>query len=206
MKTKIISDYLAKDSNCQEMAEFFGYDPRRVTYWRQSLPKGKDMAKVIFFLTETKGLKVSGIRKDSPAFYGISLLASDKLGVKQLAALLGVKYGYDAYRFLFGKRPITNEKGELLRRAYTSLYQEAPIKETDSLISKFTAMTDLLAFLEPRLDDYLNSSPANRRFLREALEEKGISLFQSSNSLYRVVKKMNRLCSEKSFSSSNPKF
>lgn len=199
MNKQIILDYLAKDSNCREMAEFFGYDPRRVTYWRQSLPKGRDMAKTIFFLTETKGLEVSGISKDSPAFYGISLLASDKLGINQLAALLGVKYGYDAYRFLFGKRPITDDKAKLIRRAYTSLYQKAPIKEADSLISKFAAMADLLASLEPRLDDYLNSSPANRRFLREALEDKGISLFQSSNSLYRVVEKLNRLCSEKSY-------
>jgi len=106
---------------------------------------------------------------------------------------------------VFGVNGLSSVKEEKLER-FLSPYRRYVEKETteaergrNDFLRQFSDLSSAIIDIEPMLDKYLSASAAERRLLREELEQKGLSFFKSSNALYRALEKLNKLCSEKSY-------
>jgi hypothetical protein len=128
---------------------------------------------------------------------------------EELAQYLGFSQTYEVYRPMAGRRPFSSAKLELIdlllvrfQVQLDSKFRQAPKKATPDYerdVADFQRLSELLAQVEPVMDSCLNSFPEIRQGFRAALEIDGLSIFTSSNMLYRISEKFNALCSERSY-------
>lgn len=203
-------EHYLRENGPKDLAEFCQMDPRNVKAWLNgSEPKGLSKVKVIIFLTAKAGYQLTGYEPTDSRYQLMAVLAFDLLTPDGLAWALGFVNYYDAYRFLFASRPCgadKKEKANVLAAQYkqqlAALLKGEEVKfDHASFVDNFSSLTQLLTVIEPSIDKYLAASPGDRQDLRDRLESSGLSIFKSSNMLYRAVEKLNALCSERSFNS-----
>lgn len=201
-------EHYLRENGPKALADFCQIDIRNVKAWLTgSDPKGLSKAKVIIFLTAKAGYQIVDIHPDTSRYQTMAALAFDLISPDELAQLLGFSQYYDAYRFLFASRPCGADKTEKAavvaakyRQQLAVLLKGEEVKfDHENFVADFDSLTNLLTAIEPGLDKYLAATPGIRQELRNALESAGLSIFKSSNMLYRAVEKLNALCSERSF-------
>lgn len=200
-------EHYLKENGPKDLAEFCQMDKRNVWAWLTgSEPRGATKARVIIFLTAKAGYQLVDIHPATSRYQLMAALAFNLLTADELARLLGFSQYYDAYRFLFASRPCGTDKKEKAaaiavryKHQLSALLKGEEIKfDHESFVTDFSALTQLLTVIEPTIDKYLTASPSDRQDLRNSLESHGLSIFKSSNMLYRAVEKLNALCSERS--------
>ena len=203
-------EHYLRENGPKDLAEFCQIDTRNVKAWLTgSGPKGSTKAKVIIFLTAKAGYQLVDLHASTTRYQVMAALAFDLISPDELAQSLGFSQYYDAYRFLFASRPCGADKTKRAadivakyKQQLTALLKGEEIKfDHASFVTNFASLTQLLAVIEPSIDKYLAASPGVRQELRDSLESSGLSIFKSSNMLYRAVEKLNALCSERSFNS-----
>lgn len=200
-------------SSKEELASFCGTSVRTVKTWGAScLPRGAYLINAIVFLVVKKDLHIDGYEKEQRYFKIMALLGFGLLSASELADLLGFD-AYDVYEFMVNRHGLSPEREKRLTTILSSFSSQLEAvlgKSTASpdaagLIESFVALSELLASMEPELNFLLASSPEKRKAFREDLEGRGITIFKTSNALYRVTAKFNSLCSEKTLNEKTQK-
>lgn len=206
-----LGHYLS-EKDPEDLAKFCGTKPRSVLRWDKNVPKGLGLVKSIAFLSTKEGYNITGYKPGDLEFQAILAIGYNYATVSEMASYLDLSHDYDLYRFLFKKRSMSNEKKGFLKYFLADSSQDlAKIiklkeeKEADvsGFISDFKALSELLFKVEENFDQLISASPETRRKVRAKLEESDVSFFKSSNALFRVLDKMNALCSEKSKTEKN---
>jgi len=190
----------------EELANFCGTSLRTVKTWGVScLPRGSYLVSAIVFLVAKKDLHIDGYEKEQRYFKAMALLGFKLLSTEELADLLEYKDAFDVFDFMVNRHGLSAERERRLTTILSSLSSQldavlgksATSVDSDGLIENFAVLTGLLSKMEPELNFLLASSPEKRKAFREDLEGRGITIFKTSNALYRVTAKFNSLCSEK---------
>lgn len=194
------------DKSKQELAIFSGSSARSVKEWSiGSTPKGLKLIRAIVFLVIKKDLHIDGYEKDTKHFRAMALLAFDLMTAEELAQSLKFPDCPESYRFMISKRGLSPEREEKLIKILTSFSAQlkavignsASVDDTKNVEGDIITLSSILSRIEPGLDFFLVSEPNVRKAFRESLEEKGFTIFKTSNALHRVTEKLNSLCSEK---------
>ncbi len=195
------------EASKQDLANFCGTSVRTVRAWgEQCLPKGLYLIKAIVFMVVKKDLYIDGYEKEHRYFKAMTLLGFSMLSAEELANLLGFREASDAYDFMINRHGLSSEREKKLTALFSSfdsqlkvvLGKGTMVDATAELTEDFIVLMEVLAKMEPELNYLLVASPDKRISFREKLEAKGITIFKTSNALYRVSEKFNSLCSEKS--------
>lgn len=194
------------DQSKQELANFCGTSVRTVRNWgTECVPKGLYLIKAIVFMVVKKDLNIDGYENEQRYFKAMVILGFKLLTAEELADLLKFKEACDAYDFMINRHGLSSEREISLSKLFHSLDSQlkaildknGTINDTENLTEDFAVLLEVLTKMEPGLDFLLTASSNARRKFRENLEEKGITVFKTSNALYRVSAKFNSLCSEK---------
>ncbi len=200
--------FMEKNADWQSLADFCQVSVRAASNWQQALPRGLTLTKVAIFLSVKTTPALMSLESQTSDFKTGLVLALDLISVEKLAQMFAISHDYDVYRFIFGGRALSADKVVIVddlinihrTKVAAFLGSDYPQAQTDQLaefVKDFSELSATLIKLEPLMDDYLAAPPQKRHWLRSELEARDLSLFTSSNRLYRVLEKINLLCSEK---------
>lgn len=200
--------FIENKADWQPLADFCQVSVRTASNWQQALPRGLTLTRLAIFLSVKTSPPIISWEAQPPDFKVGLALALGLASADKLAQMLAISHDYDVYRFIFGGRALSADKLALIddliginqvkvAAFLGSNHSQAQAGQLAEFIKDFSELSLTLTKLEPLLDDYLADTAQLRHWLRSELETRDLSLFTSSNRLYRVLEKINLLCSEK---------
>lgn len=205
-----LGQYLESDPDAhKKLAQFCDTSLRSVKNWGQDcLPGGPTFVKLVVYLISEAGLQIEGYDKKSLTYTAMEMIARGKTTANEINQSMGYNETYEVYRFMSGVLNLSSFKEEKLRvfllsKQFSNPDKSESARSDEEFLKNFAALSGNLSSMETSLDNYLAASPAVRQALREKMELNGTSFFKTSNNLYRILEKLNRLCSEKSMKKGN---